>query len=71
MAKSIIELTEQKVSLEAQLKSQLKVPTEEIAKMIFTMNNRDYCRACKPCEKPPCQRMKDLAKSIVVLWDKK
>lgn len=37
---------------------------EEIADIILKTNKRDYCRACEPCENPPCQRIKDLAKVI-------
>ena len=41
-----------------------KIDEGKIANLILKTNHRDYCRACEPCSKPPCQRIKELAHAI-------
>ena len=46
------------------MKTKEELFEEKLAKIILETNNRDYCRACEPCDNPPCQKIRDLAKKI-------
>lgn len=60
--KQAIKINELQVRISAMEKRAGDIPT--LAKVALAETNRDYCRACEPCDEPPCQRIKDFVAYI-------